>query len=284
MVARTLAALREEGLNARPVATTAAGSATAIARECVGEGADLIIALGGDGTINEVANGMIGSPVPLAILPGGTANCLAQELGFGSRLERAVHGLAHSHPERIAVGKLRNAAGERHFLLMAGAGLDAGIVYTVHAGLKGITGKGAYWLGGMKALTQPLAQFHTHVNERPYTTGFALASRVKNYGGDLSIATGASLLSPDFEVVLFEGRNPLRYWTYFAGVITGTLPRFAGVTVTRSRKLDIAGANGERVYVQVDGEYAGNLPASIEIVDDALTLLLPDGFREKHAV
>jgi diacylglycerol kinase (ATP) len=271
--------LKAGGLDAHPIATTAPGEARELSRRAIANGADLIIGIGGDGTINEVANGMVGSTVPLGILPGGTANCLALELGFGTRMDGAVRHLLQAAPRRIAVGRIQNALGERYFLLMAGAGLDAKIVYTVQAGLKSLTGKAAYWIGGMNALTRPLAEFQTDLDGNRHHCGFALASRVKNYGGDLSIATGASLLQNDSEVVLFEGRNPLRYWIYFAGVLTRTLPRFAGITLHRSRRLRFSAPEDRRIYVQIDGEYAGNLPATVEIVDDALTLLMPAGFR-----
>lgn len=284
IIQRSIAALQQDGIRARPIATTAPGTAADIAKQAILDGADLIIAVGGDGTINEVANGMVYSQVPLAILPGGTANCLSIELGLGTRIERAVRMIVESAPERISVGRIRNPQGERHFLLMAGAGLDAKIVYTVQAGLKNFTGKIAYWIGGMQALTRPLAQFQTKIRGVSHRTGFALASRVKNYGGDLSIATGASLLSDDFEAVLFEGRNPVRYWAYFVGVITRTLPNFSGITVQRARRLEFFAPEDRRIYVQVDGEYAGLLPATVEIVDDALSLLVPTDFRERLGV
>jgi diacylglycerol kinase (ATP) len=283
-IQRVIAHLREEGIEARPIPTTAPGSATGIAQREIAGGADLIIAVGGDGTVNEVANGMVHSDVPLAILPGGTANCLAVELGLGTRLERAALRLRDCTPERIAVGRLRNALGERYFLLMAGAGLDATIVYHVRAGLKNVTGKLAYWMGGIKALTGSIPEFESSLGNKTHRTGFALASRVKNYGGDLSIATNASLLSDDFEVVLFSGGNPLRYWGYFLGVATGTLPRFPGVLLSRSRKLELNGTEDRRIYVQVDGEFAGHLPANVEIVDNALTLMIPADFRDRIAI
>lgn len=276
----SIAALREDGIQARPVPTSAPGEATVIARQAVEDGADLIIAAGGDGTINEVANGMVHSYVPLGVLPGGTANCLAIELGFGTHMHRAVRKMASCRPRRVAVGRLRNHLGERHFLLMAGAGLDAKIVYTVRSGLKNLTGKLAYWIGGMTALTMPLKEFEVKHPNGSTRCGFALASRVKNYGGDLSIATGASLLRDDFEIVLFRGRNPLRYWGYFTGVITRTLPRFAGIEIRADRRLELAASTDERVYVQVDGEYAGRLPAKVDIVKDALTLMMPAEFRD----
>jgi diacylglycerol kinase family enzyme len=228
---------------------------------------------------------MVGSHIPLGILPGGTANVLATELGFGSRVESAIPKLADCAPERIAAGRLTNELGSRYFLMMAGAGLDAEIVYQISARLKQSFGKLAYWLSSGLRLTRSVPEFDALVGGgEPMRCGFVLASRVRNYGGDLEIAAGASLADDTFEVVLFRGRSPLRYFVYFVGVALGMLPHFRGVTIEKSRKIELPPAPDQRIYIQVDGEFAGHLPATIEIVPDALTLLVPADFRERLGV
>jgi diacylglycerol kinase (ATP) len=235
--------------------------------------------VGGDGTINEVANGMLGSSVPLGILPGGTANVLAQELGIGSNLERAVDHLSQCEPITIAVGRLRSeSAGLRHFLLMTGVGLDAHIVYHLNPRSKAALGKIAYWLGGFRQVGRRFEEFGVRVDGQVYQVSFALASRVKNYGGDLTIARSASLLQPDFELVLFTGENSFTYLKYFAGVLTGRLARMRGITVLRSREAEFLGPTRGPIHVQIDGEYGGKIPARIELVPDALRLLVPQAF------
>ena len=195
--------------------TSAPGDATRMAQEGVASGADLILVLGGDGTINEVVNGMVHSRVPLGILPAGTANVLAMELGLGANLEKAVERLAGCAEQRVGAGRVCDGrGGSRHFLAMGGVGLDAKIVYDLNPRFKAWAGKFAYWAGGLAHAAQRVGQFEARVNGDVYRCGFALASRVRNYGGDLEIATGASLASDDFEVVLFEGSNPLRYMAY----------------------------------------------------------------------
>ena len=122
------------------------------------------------------------------------------------------------------------------------------------------------------------------MNGRMHRCGFALASRVKNYGGDLTIAANASLLEHDFEVVLFEGRSPFRYLFYFLGVLLRLLPRLRGIAIERATALELRAPTDSRIYVQVDGEYAGHLPAQIEIVEGALTLLLPADARQRLGI
>ena len=281
IVKRTLEALKVNGIDAAAVPTTGPCTAGALARKWIDEGADLVIAMGGDGTINEIANGMAGSRIPLGVLPAGTANVLAMELGIGSRLSHAIPKLAASVPERIALGRVHSDLGTRYFVMMAGVGLDAEIVYNINASLKRALGKVAYWIGGFSHVTRSMAEFDTHVSGRRERVGFALASRVKNYGGDLEIAKGACLLENHFETVLFRGSNPLRYVGYFVGVLVGGLHKIPGATMERARDLEFHDGDGRRVYIQVDGEFAGRLPARIEIVDDALTLLVPAGYRER---
>jgi diacylglycerol kinase (ATP) len=242
----------------------------------VAQGADLIIVLGGDGTINEAVNGMVHSRATLGILPAGTANVLAMELGLGSRLDRAVQRLSQSVEQRVAVGKIINShADPRHFLAMAGAGLDAKIVYDLNPALKARAGKLAYWFSGLGHVTEKVGTFDARINGDVYRCGFALASRVRNYGGDLEIASGASLIHDDFEIVLFEGSSPLRYMWYMLGVGLGRVQGMRGVHTVRARQVEMTGD----VHLQVDGEYAGRLPARFEIVPRAITLLIPPSYK-----
>jgi diacylglycerol kinase (ATP) len=261
----------------RLAATGGPNDATRIAREAAAAGADVILVLGGDGTINEALNGMVHSKAALGILPGGTANVLATELGLGSRLSRAIERLAKCAPRRVAVGRVNRITSEeaRHFLAMGGAGLDARIVYDINPQFKARAGKLAYWLTGFAHATQPVGQLEARINGSSYRCGFMLASRVRNYGGDLEIARGASLAHDDFEIVLFEGSNPLRYLWYMLGVAAGRVQKMAGVHTVRGGAVDLTGD----VHLQIDGEYAGTLPARIEIVPRALTLLMPPEYR-----
>ncbi len=281
---RSIERLAAHGIAVEAVPTRGPKSASEIAREFVQQGADLIVVAGGDGTINEVVNGMAGSRVPLAILPAGTANVLANELGIARRMEDAAAALAGWIEERVALGVLATATGEapRYFLLMAGAGLDASIVYHLKPRMKEVLGKAAYWVAGLSKFGQRLPEFSVESEGRTFRTSFALLSRVRNYGGDLEIAPSISLFDDEFEVVLFEGGNSLPYVKYMLGVVARRIRRMRGVTILRTRKALLSGADRGQVYIQVDGEAAGLLPASVELVPDALTLLVPSSFRVRR--
>jgi len=277
--------LKGTGYDATLVPTTGPGTAGEIARRGIADGARLVLAAGGDGTINEVAEGVAFSDVPLGILPAGTANVLANEMGLGSRLERVASQLAQCVPTRISVGRLSCANGRegtRHFLLMAGIGLDAKIVYNISVPLKARVGKIAYWIAGFSLLGRRLDEFELEIDGRRIRCSFALISKVRNYGGDLEIARDTSLVDDRFAVVLFQGSSSVRYLKYLTRVAMRRLEGVSGVELLRATHVCVPAALDGRIYIQIDGEYAGRLPAKVELVPDALTLLIPPGYLRKH--
>ncbi len=265
------------------IATTAAGTAAGLARTSIEHGADLVIALGGDGTINEVANGVIGSGIPMALLPGGTANCLGIETGMGTNPVKAAAKLKDCVPRLIAAGRVTCQGADRYFLSMVGVGLDAQIVSEVNPRIKKAAGKLAYWVSGLKQLAGPLTAFEATIDGTTRSCGFVLASRLRNYGGDLEIATSASLLSNHFETLLFEGTHPLRYVGYMLGVVARQHKKLPGVGVHASRVVEFNPTSSQVVYVQADGELIGVLPARVEICENALTLLTPARLADREA-
>jgi len=279
--------LREAGHDTWLVPTQGPGTAGAIARRSIADGAELILAAGGDGTINEIAQGVAFSDVPLGILPAGTANVLANEMGLGSNIESAAAKLHECVPTRISMGRLQCVNGSeptRLFLQMAGIGLDAKIVYNLSLPLKAHLGKLAYWIGGFSMLGRTLDEFEVLVEGRRVNCAFALISKVRNYGGDLEIAQSASLLDDRFEAVLFEGSSSFRFLKYLARVAVRKLAGVPGISLIRTGRVCMPGTTDPRVYIQVDGEYAGHIPASVEIVPDALTLLIPEAYIKKSGV
>ena len=287
-IARAVKILEAGGHTVTVAPTTGPRTAGDLARLHIERGADLILAAGGDGTINEVAEGMLHSDAVLGILPGGTANVLAMEMKLGNRLERVAARLDELRPRRVPVGHVTCDGGRtsRHFLLMAGAGLDAHIVYHVNGALKARIGKFAYWAAGWSMLGRKLPQIQVEACGERRECSFALVSKVRNYGGDFEIARSVTLFEDRFEVVLFEGRTSLPYVKYFLGMALGRLEGMKGVTVVRTPQVKLCCPGDPRIYVQVDGEFAGNLPAEIRMVPDALTVLVPEeyGAEEESVV
>jgi YegS/Rv2252/BmrU family lipid kinase len=278
--------LNAHGVPVDSIATTGPGHAGEIARQEVDRGADRILVAGGDGTINEVVNGMAFSSVPLGVLPAGTANVLACELGIGKSMERAALALSEAVTERVALGSVSAGVDDakRYFLLMAGVGLDADIVYNLNARMKETFGKVAYWIGGFSKIGRRIPEFTVEADGREFRASFALLSRVRNYGGDLEIAPTISLLDDEFEMVLFEGESSLGFLKYMLGVVARQQQSMRGITILRTRQASFSAAegSGEPIHLQVDGEYVGATPARVEIVPTALTLLVPPGFRARR--
>jgi diacylglycerol kinase family enzyme len=169
---------------------------------------------------------------------------------------------------------------------MAGAGLDAEIVYRINLDLKAAAGKLAYYLGGFAQVFRPIYEFEVIVDGKSFEASFALITRVRNYGGDLEIAREASLMRDDFTVVLFRGKVSARYLSYLVGVATGQVHRMKGCTILRAHSVTCFPPKNQRIYAQTDGEFAGKLPMSAEVVPNALTLLLPPAYlaRERSRV
>ncbi|HEY3825897.1 MAG TPA: diacylglycerol kinase family protein [Bryobacteraceae bacterium] len=274
--------LRNAGASVELIDTPGPQMAGELAQRAIESGCDLILAAGGDGTINEAVNGVVGSSVPFGILPAGTANVLANEIGFAERPDRAAEQVLDAIPVRIAVGALeRPDHPRRHFVLMAGVGLDARIVYELDLDLKGKLGKLAYWHGGFRQFGRPVPRFHLSVNGSTYCASFALITRVRNYGGDFEIARRIHLTDNDFEVVVFQNHQWQDYLRFFGAVMTNRLHSTSGVTLARATEVQVDAPEDQRIYIQTDGEAVGVLPASIVTVPDALTLLLPKRYANR---
>lgn len=275
--------LRRDGIAAELVWTDGAGSARAMARRAARDGREMVILCGGDGTINEAANGLAGSPVPLAVLPGGTANVLAKELRLPWNIPRAAALVARSRPERIALGVVaREEAGsavERYFVSVGGAGPDGAIVSSLAAALKQRLGQLAFWLEGARQLVRYRFPRFRVRDERgaEYVASMVIVGRTASYGGPFRITTSATLLADAFEVCVITTRSHLRYLSYLPAIWLGSLRRQSGVFFFPTTRLRCEPLGTGPVYAQVDGEPAGRLPVEFRIAPAALTLLIPPG-------
>jgi len=277
--------LTDAGITVEYAPTTEAGSATAFAQEAVARRFSLVIACGGDGTVNEIINGLAGSDVPLALLPAGTANILAKELGIPWDIPAAARLIPTSIPRRIALGCIppqeqSETAGPprapRYFLSVGGSGPDGAIVNRVDARLKQNAGELAYWVEGFRQLlTYDFPLMHIESRERTIDASLIVVGRSAEYGGPFKITSNASLFEDSFEIVAFSTRSRWRYLIALPALYFGRLRSVRGITAWKTTDVNCTPLAGGTLYAQVDGEPVGALPLRFRIVPDALTLLVP---------
>jgi diacylglycerol kinase (ATP) len=277
--------LKEEGLRVELAPTTGRLTARTIARQAVEQGRGMVIACGGDGTNNEIVNGLAGSKVPMALLPAGTANILAKELGVPWDIPQAARLISNGTVRRIALGLAIPAEGRhteevpregRYFLCVAGAGPDGAIVNGVDGKLKKKAGILAYWLEGLHQLFSydfPEMRVHSNGGERRAT--IVVVGRTVNYGGPFKITTGADLFDDSFEFLTNSAKSRLRYLVCLPALWMGKLRSLDGIEAWKSTEA-ICEPNGDGpLWAQVDGEPIGDLPIKFCIVPDALSLVVP---------
>lgn len=267
--------LRKDKIEVELVSTTGPGEATRIARDAAKNGFNEVIVSGGDGTINEVLQGLIGTGARLGILPHGTGNVLARELKLPLNSKQAIEVIARGRTQKVYAGCAINEMSglKRYFLLMAGIGLDASVVSRVHPGLKKRIGKAAFWYSGLSQLAdwQPVP-FEIEIDGKTYTATFAIIGKSAGYGGELTVTPRARIDYPEFEICVIESRSRLHYLRLLSHAMRGGIP--ANKRGTRFLRATRAKARGNTA-VQVDGELIGNLPMTFEIAPQTIEVIVP---------
>lgn len=289
-VEKAVEALRAAGVEVDPLICDAPDRATEHAQKAAREGCDAVIACGGDGTVHEILQTLAGTEVALGVVPLGTANALAADLGLIGPPERAVRKLLDAVPVRIPVGRIHftGSAGQqisRYFLVAAGIGADALLMSRLDAGLKRRFGYVVYLVEAFRIWATdsfPLFEAAFTVNgsgaRRIEAVSQLLAVRVRSFGGVLrELAPGATLRNGDLHLLAFKTRNRFRYFTFLLAVIAGRHTFSREIEHVDAHTVECHARSGSRdsIYVEADGEVLGSLPVRIEAVPHALTLLIP---------
>ena len=264
---------RVAGWEATLETTASAGHATELARAAAQRGIDAVVACGGDGTMNEVANGLAGSDTAMATVRGGTANIWAKEIGASKDPNEAVRVLADGELRSMDLGM----AGERHFLLMAGIGFDASIVQRVSSRLKRWSGALAY------AVPSVLRAFgHRSISAELVVDGEALSTplywlllgNTRNYGGVLNLTHQAKANDGLLDILLLQhGGLPRLAWLALWALLRRHQNR-AEVVYRTASSIDVRTPG---LPVQIDGEYLGETPMTFGVAPGALRVLVPRG-------
>jgi YegS/Rv2252/BmrU family lipid kinase len=286
---RAIQLLRDSGVPLAEIRwTRARGDAEEWARQAVGQGIDLVIGSGGDGTLNEIVNGLAKSETAMGILPAGTANVVACELRIPRHPVAGAKVILEGKRERIHLGHAQYkpipnepappGAGEwreRYFLFGAGLGFDAYICHHLSASLKRWTRKGTYLIYGLRHwLRYQAPEIRVSLDGGPeHVCSMAMFSNARAYAGDFWLAPHASLKKPFLDVNMFLGRGRLDLLRYVWGIFRGTHTTYPDVKYLSATRAEV---RAERfAYLHLDGDTVGTSPARVRIEPDALTILAP---------
>jgi diacylglycerol kinase family enzyme len=266
--------MREKGLELENAPTSGPGDATAIVRRELAQGLDVVVVCGGDGTVSEAACGLVGSNVPLAVLPGGTSNVLARELGIPLRLEPAAKLLleGEARPVRVLY------ANERPFFLWAGVGLDARIMGHMSQFLKRWLGRtGIFFTVAPEFFRYEFPRLEVTVDGVRHEATFAVACNARLYAGDWVIAPDARLDSEEMEVMLFSDRNRWKFLALFRQLQLGKAGHLSrGIArVVTGRDVTVRTLENYPVEVQVDGDCVLETPVTCRVSDETIWILAP---------
>ena len=292
-ISRVIDIFRAAGIQVEACATTHAGSAIQQAREGAEAGFDTVIACGGDGTVNEALNGLVSASASssfnaaLGVVPLGSGNLLAADLGLPTDPVAAAQKLLSYTPREFRPGTVssqRNGAIEKRcFIVAAGVGSDAELMYRTAVEAKERWGRNAYFLQMARmALRGGYPMFHIEWEDEQGTrkqdrATLAMAVRATKFPGLLRFVNlGTALTRDSFCLLLFRTAKVRRFLSYFAGVATGVNWKVPEVDVVHSRWFRCTALSGTgEIHSQADGELLGTLPVELGIESRPVRLLMP---------
>lgn len=290
-VSKALAVISKAGVEAESCATTHRGSAVEQTQEAVDGGFDTVIACGGDGTANEVLNGLMraGSDAVLGVLPFGSGNLLATDLLLPKDAEAAARALLDYQPQTLQPGLIRyegkNGEQQRYFLFAAGVGSDAELMYRTGIQAKERYGYYAYFLEMLRMTVRPrFSMFKVEWKDEKGScysgkAAMVMGVRVTRFPGLLQrVRLGAELIRNDYRLMLFETNKVRHFINYFASVCSGlnwNVPQVKLVSSTWFRCTPLNASGPASVHSEADGELLGKLPVEVSIEPRTFRLLMP---------
>lgn len=266
-------AIRGLGYAVEELQTSQPGDASRLAGDAVAAGFDIVCVIGGDGTVNEAINGLARSDVPLAIIPTGTVNVLAMELGIPLEPPDAVRLLESGTVSWIDLG----LAGDRYFGLMAGVGMDAAVVASLNPAMKKALKEAAFAVQGLATyLTHEDPLIRVSSDERTVEGYFAVFGNSSNYGGAFGITPLADMRDGLLDVCVLKDKSFVSTVWYWTAALLNAHIRHPKVEYFRTERAAVGTVETDKeVLVQTDGEVAGRLPMECRVVPRALRVIVP---------
>lgn len=270
---RVLDVLVANGIRIELAETHRPGHAEALAREAVCRGAPMVVAAGGDGTIAEVANGILGSSARLGVIPLGTANVMAHELALPFEPRAIAAALAFGRTRPLWPGVAHTADRSRLFVQMLGVGFDAQVVHNIPSGLKRVFGRSAYALQTLRELAlYRFTQIRVRLDGEETQAASVIVSKGRLYGGQFLLAPSACAAEPGFSVLLFNYSGIAAPLLYGALLSLNLLGRAPGVRHVRAQRIDFT--NNDAIPAQTDGDAAGWTPLSVTDAPAAIQVVV----------
>ena len=265
--------------------TEGPGHAEVLAEKAVADGCEVVVAAGGDGTIQEVSNGLVRHPeglekTALAVLPLGTVNVLARELCIPLDFDSAWRVIKQGVKSRVDLPWIDfqkdGQVQRRCFPALAGAGMDARACELVQWETKKMSGQFAYLVAGLETLREDLPTFTVHTPEKTVPSAdLVMFGNGHMYGGSFDIFPHASLVDGKLDAIVVEHVAAWRFPEYTQAILTGNLPDLEGVHYLQSSEFELMPHENRRVPVQLDGDAMGELPGKITVETKALRIVVP---------
>lgn len=266
---------KDAGLDYEVMVTKKTGDATWFAQKAIDTSASIVAVYGGDGTIIETAMGLAGSSVPLAILPGGTANMMSKAFNISQNFADACSLMLGDdvsvRPVPLAV------INDQPFMQLAGIGMEAKIVESADRATKDRLGMLAYGLGALQALTGPeLAHYHLELDGQPVDVDgvTCLIALVENLGmSSLAKALDISSHPGTLDVVVLQQANLGAFIALLPALVSGTPPTYEGFQHWHARQVKVTASPEQSV--QADGEILGTTPVTASIMPNSVNVIVP---------
>ncbi len=288
-IARIAEIFRSAGIQSETCATTHCGSAIEQTQKAVQAGFDTVIACGGDGTVNEALNGIMrsGSRATLGVVPLGSGNLLASDLRLPVNPEAAARKLLASKPREIHPGMITSQMTEgpeqRYFLVAAGVGADAELMYHTAVEAKDRWGRKAYFLEMARmALRGGFPMFQVEWEDEAGKSAKAevslvMAIRAARFPGMLRLVNlGSSLAQPGYRLLLFRTDKVRHFLHYFASVVSGRNWQVRQVEVVTSKRFRCMPLSEPAIHAEADGELLGKVPVEVSVAEQTFPLLMPE--------
>lgn len=271
---RLEAAFSDRGLQCSTLLTSKAGDGTTLARKAVDDGSEIVIAVGGDGTVNEVVNGIAGTGVGLGIIPGGSVNVLAREFGIPLDLEGSVQVIADGNLRNIDLAR----ASDRWFSLMAGFGFDASVIASVLLPVKDIIGSSAYVIKGLEMLPKyDATEITLEMPDQTYSAKafMVVVANVSTYSYDLKIAPYANPDDGLLDICVFE--RPFADHIGFMHQISELFMKrhIDHPDISYFQTPSVTVRSSPQIMSQLDGDPFLATPVTVEVAHRVLPLVVP---------